>query len=90
MSGALLDANYTAYQSSSLQRLLNIGNIFGLGVYGDEATIGKIPMMNKLAAFAGNPNSIIDIIDCSRHEVNEGRKKMIILFANRYCQNAFA
>lgn len=74
MSGALLDANYAAYQSSSLQRLLNNGNIFGLGIYGDGATIGKIPMMNILAASAGNPNCVIDIIDCSRH-MSEGRKK---------------
>ena len=74
MSGALLDANYTAYQTSSLVKLLTNANIFGLGMYGDGATIGKIPMMNILAASAGNPNCIIDIIDCSRH-MSEGGKK---------------
>jgi hypothetical protein len=74
MSGALLDANYSACQSSSLQRLLTNANIFGLCVYGDGATIGKIPMMNILAASAGNPNCVIDIIDCSRH-MSEGGKK---------------
>ena len=31
-------------------------------------------MMNILAASAGNPNCIIDIIDCSRH-MSEGGKK---------------
>ena len=74
MSGALLDANYTAYQTSSIARLLTNANIFGLGVYGDGATIGKIPMMNILAASAGNPNCVIDIVDCSRH-MSEGGKK---------------
>jgi hypothetical protein len=85
MSGALLDANYTAYQSSSLQKLLTNANIFGLGIYGDGATIGKIPMMNILAASAGNPNCVIDIIDCSRH-MSEGGKKMLIIYANKCCQ----
>ena len=74
MSGALLDANYTSYQTSSLTKLLMNANVFGLGIYGDGATIGKIPMMNILAASAGNPNCIIDIIDCSRH-MSEGGKK---------------
>ncbi len=85
MSGALLDANYTAYQTSSIARLLTNANIFGLGVYDDGATIGKIPMMNILAASAGNPNCVIDIIDCSRH-MSEGGKKMLIIYANRCCQ----
>ncbi len=62
MNGAMLEANYTAYQSSSLQKILTNGNIFGLGIHGDGATIGKIPMMNILAASAGNPNCVIDII----------------------------
>ena len=62
MSGALLDANYAAYQSSSLQRPLNNGNIFGLGIYGDGATIGKIPMMNILAASAGNLNWLLILL----------------------------
>jgi len=63
MSEALLDANCTAYQSSSLQRLLTNANIFGLGIYGDGTAIGNIHMMNILAASAGNPNGVIDIID---------------------------
>ncbi len=74
MSGALLDANYTSYQKSSLNNLLMNANVFGLGIYGDGATIGKIPMMNILAASANNPNCVIDIIDCSRH-MSEGGKK---------------
>ena len=74
MSGALLDANYTSYQTSSLTKLLMNANVFGLGIYGDGATIGKIPMMNILAASANNPNCIIDIVDCSRH-MSEGGKK---------------
>ena len=74
MSGALLDANYTSYQTSSLTKLLTNANVFGLGIYGDGATIGKIPMMNILAASANNPNCIIDIVDCSRH-MSEGGKK---------------
>ena len=74
MSGALLDANYTSYQTSSLTKLLMNANVFGLGIYGDGATISKIPMMNILAASANNPNCIIDIVDCSRH-MSEGGKK---------------
>ena len=85
MSGALLDDNYTSYQTSSFTNLLMNANVFGLGIYGDRATIGKIPMMNILAASANNPNCVIDIIDCSRH-MSEGGKRMHIISVSKCCQ----
>ena len=42
-------------------------------------------MMNILATSAGNSNCVIEIIDCSRH-MSEGGKKMLIIYANRCCQ----
>ena len=47
--------------------------LFGLGIYDDGATIGKNQMMSILAPSAGILNSVIGIIDCSRH-MSQGEK----------------
>ena len=74
MSGDLLKANYVAYQSDQMTKLLMNVDIFGLGIFGDGATIVKVPMMNILACSAGNPSCVLDVVDCSDH-VAKGNKK---------------
>lgn len=61
-------------QTSSLAKLSTNVPVFGLGIYGDGATIRKIRMMSILPASAGNPKCIIDIVDCSR-PMHKGEKK---------------
>ena len=67
MSGDLLAANYVAYQRDQLNKLLMNVDIFGLGIFGDGATIVKVPMMNILACSAGNPSCVLDVVDCTDH-----------------------
>ena len=74
MSGSLLEANYVAYHTNAMTRLMTNVDVFGMAIYGDGATIVKVPMINILASSAGNPNCIVDVIDCSEH-MSEGGKK---------------
>ncbi len=74
MSGDLLEANYVAYQSDQMTKLLMNVDIFGLGIFGDGTTIVKVPMMNILACLAGNSSCVLDVVDCSDH-VAKGNKK---------------
>jgi hypothetical protein len=74
MSGDLLNANFVAYQRDQMMKLLMNVNVFGLGIYGDGATIVKVPLMNILACSAGNPSCVLDVVDCTDH-VSEGNKK---------------
>ena len=74
MGGGLLEANYFAYQLESVNKLLTKVDIFGLGVFGDGATIVKTPMMNVLACSAGNPHCVLQVVDCSSH-CAKGEKK---------------
>ncbi len=74
MSGDLLEANFVAYQQDQLNKLLMNVHTFGIGIFGDGATIVKVPMMNILACSAGNPSCVLDVVDCTDH-VAEGNKK---------------
>ena len=59
-------------------------DVFGMTIYGDGATIVKVPMINILTSFIGNPNCIVDVIDCSEH-MSVGEKRMHFTFVNRCC-----
>ena len=74
MSGDLLDANYVAYQRDQMTKLLMNIDVFGIGIFGDRATIVKVPMMNIIVCSAGNPSCVLDVVDCTGH-VAEGNKK---------------
>ena len=84
MRGDLLEANYVAYQSDQMTKLLMNVDIFGLGIFGHGATIVKVPMMYILACSAGNQSCVLDAVECSDH-VAQGNKKDAFLFANKCC-----
>ena len=48
--------------------------LYGISVYGDGATIKTTPLINILASSPGNPACVLDVIDCSNH-MSEGGKK---------------
>jgi hypothetical protein len=50
-------------------------DLFGLGVFGDGATIVKTPMMNVLACSAGNPHCVLQVVDCSSQPLSKGREQ---------------
>ena len=82
MSRDLLEANYVAYQSDQMNKLLMNVDIFGLGIFGDGATIVKVPMMNVVVCLAGNPSCVLDVVDCSEH-VAKGNKKYAIFICQK-------
>jgi hypothetical protein len=79
MSGDLLD-----YLCDQMTKLMMNVDVFGIGIFGDGATIVKVPMMKILASLAGNPSCVLDVVDCTDH-VADGSKKDIFLFASRCC-----
>ena len=84
MRGDLLGANYVAYQSDQMIKLLMNVDIFGLGTFGYGATIVKVPMMNILACLARNPSCVLDFVDCSDHVAKENKKDAFFI-ANKCC-----
>ena len=57
-----------------LKELQEEGDIFGLSLYGDGATIAKTPFFNILAAGVHLPNACLEIHDCSQQMSRGGRK----------------
>jgi len=49
-------------------------DIFGLTIFGHGATIKSVPLINILAAGPNNPFALLDIIDCTTHLQNQGKK----------------
>ena len=75
VAGRLLDANFAAYQKDSLETLLADAKTYGGSIFGDGATIGKIPMINILASSTTNPSCVQDVVDCTNHMMAAGKKE---------------
>ena len=61
--------------------LLSKLEIFGVSVFGDGAMIKSILLINILAASPNNPFALLDIVDCTAH-LAEGGKKDVLYLAN--------
>ena len=49
-------------------------DVFGMAIFGDRATIVKVPMINILASLEGNPNCVFDVIECTELMSVGGKK----------------
>ena len=67
VSGPLLETLYNENWKENMSSLLKGSREFGVSVFGDGATIVKVPMINVLAASPNNSEATLDIIDCSDH-----------------------
>ena len=67
VSGPLLDTLYSENWKDNVSTLLKGSRDFGVSIFGDGATIVKVPMINVLAASPNNPEAMLDIIDCTNH-----------------------
>ena len=74
IGGPLLEATHAAYQLEAANKLLADAGTFGVSVFGDGATIDTVPLINSIAASAGNPCMVLDVIDCSEHCAAGGKK----------------
>ncbi len=70
----MLNAMYDSYYEEEVAKLLDDVKLYGISVYGDGATIKTTPLINILACSPGKPACVLDVIDCSNH-MSEGGKK---------------
>ena len=74
ISGVLLDMTYEQMQKQQQERLLLQVETFGLSLYGDGATIHKMPLLNLLASGVHANVAVLDIVDATEH-IRQGGKK---------------
>jgi hypothetical protein len=74
MTGNLLDGLYQSAHSKEIEALLKQSKIFGVALFGDGATIKKVPVMNFLASSPNNPFALLEIVDCSNEMASGGNK----------------
>jgi hypothetical protein len=74
VSGKLLDATFESYYHEEAGKLFEEPDLYSISVYGDGATIKTTPLINVLACSPGNPACVLDVVDCTLH-MSEGGKK---------------
>ena len=61
----LLKFNYKQLQERQCEQLKTDANIYGLTLYGDGATVKRMPLLNILASGAHLTTAVLEITDCS-------------------------
>ena len=74
VSGKLMDSLFKTARDDQLHLLRQEADQFGISIFGDGATIQKVPLINVLAASPNNPFALLDIVDCTAHLANGGKK----------------
>ncbi len=74
MAGPLLDNIYQSTYDEQMRFLLKESKVFGIELFGNGATIHKVPMMIFLGSSQNNPFALIDIVDCTS-EMAMGEKR---------------
>ena len=70
----LLKLNYDLYVFNTKESLLHQAETYGLTLYGDGATIKKMPLITILCAGVLNPAAVLEIVNCSSHLQGGGKK----------------
>ncbi len=73
MTGPLLDNIYQSTYDEQMRSLLKESKVFCIALFGDGATIQKVPMMFFLGSSPNNPDALLDIVDCTS-EMTKGGK----------------
>jgi hypothetical protein len=74
VSTYLLELNYKQYIARNVKLLELDADIFGLTLFGDGATVRKMPLVNILASGVYAPAAVLEIKDCT-DRMAEGEKK---------------
>jgi hypothetical protein len=74
IGGRLLEATYKSYMNEEQEKFMQDVHVYGATIFGDGATITGVPMINVLASSPGNPSFVLDVIDCSEHMIEGGKK----------------
>jgi len=74
MTSNLLDGLYQSAYNKQIESLLKQAKVFGVSVFGNGATIKKVPLMNFLASSPNNPCALLEIADCTSEMASGGKK----------------
>jgi hypothetical protein len=74
LCGDMLDIAYMSQLKRDFRELLVDADVFGIGFFGDGATIHKCPLVNVFASSFHVPAMIVNIVDCTK-QLQGGRKK---------------
>jgi hypothetical protein len=74
MTRNLLDGLYQSAYNKQIESLLKQAKVFGISVFGDGATIKKVPLMNFLASSPNNLCALLEIVDCTSKMASGGKK----------------
>ncbi len=74
MAGPLLDNIYQSTYNEQMRSLLKESKVFGIALFGDGATIQKVPMVIFLGSSPNNPFALLDIVDCTSETAKGGKK----------------
>ncbi len=74
MAGLLLEDIYQSTYDEQMRSLLKESKVFGIALFGNHATIQKVPMMIFLGSSPNNPFALLDIVDCTSKMAKGGKK----------------
>jgi hypothetical protein len=74
MAGLLLDNIYQSTYDDQMRLLLKESRVFGIALFGNGATIQKVPMMIFLESSPNSPFALLDIVDCTSEMAKGGKK----------------
>jgi hypothetical protein len=69
-----MDSLFRVGYADLMSALVSESEIFGISIFGDGATIKNIPLINILAASPNNSCALLDIVDCTSHLAEGGKK----------------
>jgi hypothetical protein len=79
----LLELNYDAYMEKNAKLLKKEADKYGLTVYGDGATVKRMPLVNALVSGVHMPMAILEIFNCSSH-MADGKQKDASYIAQQF------
>jgi hypothetical protein len=83
VSEDLLDLNYNEYMKYNNEKLQMDADKYGISLFGDGATIKKVPLLNILASGVHLPACVLSIVDCTKH-LQDGGKKDAVYIASHF------
>jgi hypothetical protein len=74
MAGPLLEDIYQLTYDEQMRSLLKESKVICIALFGNGATIQKVPMMIFLGSSPNNPFALLDIVDCTSEMAKGGEK----------------
>ena len=65
---------HQSYRDNQVKNFQEAGEDFGGTLHADGATIRKIPLVNVLCSNPGEGSCLLDVVDCSEHMSEDGKK----------------